>query len=141
MQPTSHRALRIIMLLFAAIEAIAGVLLLLGSGWVLSLFPAGLHFEGPLTLALLRLLAAIALALGYLSYAASRDPVRYVAVIDAFAFLLIAAAAVDIFSLMGHGPGPLFAAKVVFAREAVRVLLAVALIWLRPRGAPVNFAT
>jgi hypothetical protein len=132
MQPNPHRALRILMLFFAVVEVLAGVLVLFGSGWVLSLFPSGLQFEGPLTIVLLRVLAAIALALAYLAYVASRDPVRYVAVVDTFAFLLIATAVIDIFSLMG--PAPLFAAKIVLAREAIRVLLAIALIWLRPRG-------
>jgi hypothetical protein len=136
MQPNPHRALRILMLFFAVAEVLAAGLVLFGWGWVLSLLPNGLHFEGPLTLVLLRVLAAIALALGYLAYVASRDPVRYVAVIDTFAFLLIAAAVIDIFSLIG--PAPLFAAKIVFARETIRVLLAVALIWLRPRGAALD---
>ncbi len=133
MQPNPHRALRILMLFFAVVEVLAAVLVLFGSGWLMSLLPLGLHVEGPLTLVLLRVLAAIALALGYLAYVASRDPVRYIAVVDTFAFLLIATAVIDIFSLMG--PAPLFGAKIVVAREAVRVLLAIALIWLRPRGA------
>jgi hypothetical protein len=142
MQSKSHRALRILMLLFAIVEALVGVLFLFGPGRFLSFLPAGLTVASPeFTFALLKLLGALALALGYLSYAASRDPVRYVAVIDAFAFLLIAAAAIDIFSLMGHVPGTLFAARVVIPREAVRLLLAAWLIWLRPRAATADQVT
>jgi hypothetical protein len=130
-----HKALRVLLLVVAIVPAPAGVLLLLGSGVVASFAPVGWQFA-PVGFAvvLLKFIGAVVLALAYLSYAASRDPVRNVAFIDAFIFLLIAAAAIDLYALAVLHAAPFYPPAFVVARSIIRLAIAIVLIVLRPRG-------
>ncbi len=106
---------------------------LLASNLVVSIVPTTLlAFSAGFAGVMLKVFGVIALFGAYLLYAASRDPVRYVAVIDAFAFLLLAVAAIDVYALVVVH---LTFAPWVILRTVVRVALAIALIVLRPRGA------
>lgn len=132
-QPGSFLALRRLLFALAMLEGIGGLVVLLGSSWVLSLIPATLRFAAPgLDSELLKVFGAVALTLAYLLYSASRDPVRYVAVVDGFAFLLIAVAGIDLYSAVFH-TGPELAAWLTATRVVARLLLASALLALRPR--------
>jgi len=83
----------------------------------------------------LKFIGIVALALSYLSYVASRDPVRYVAFIDAFAFLLIAAAMLDLYASFVLHLAPFFTGWFVIVRSIVRIGIALIFIALRPRRA------
>src|SRR5690348_6525646 len=92
----SHQGLRVLLYVISAIEGMAGIALLFATGWVLSLAPHIL--AGPFTaflFALVKGTGILALAIGYLLCVTARDPVRYVAVIDALTFILVAAAALN----------------------------------------------
>lgn len=130
----SHKALRILLLIFAILAAIGGLVTLFGSTYVASLGVMHLNFAPyGLVPMLLKFVGIVALALAYLMYVTSKDPIRYVAVIDAFAFLLIAAACIDLYALVVWHAAPFYPAAFVIARAIVRVTLAVVLIALRPR--------
>jgi len=106
---SSHQALRILLLVIAIIQALAGVALLFGSVWF-SLLPTMPHLFSPdFASLMLKLFAALAIFAAILSYAASRDPVRNVAIIDAFIFLLIAVVAIDIYGSWVLHLSPVFA--------------------------------
>jgi hypothetical protein len=130
----SHRALRVLLLVFAILFAIGG-LLLVCSPYIASLAPSWLHAPPSIVdLIALKFIGIMAVAMSYLSYVTSRDPVRYVAFIDALAFLLIAAAFLDLYaSFVLHIP--LFVGWFVILRSVIRIGLALALIALRPRQA------
>lgn len=131
----SYRALRGLLLLLATIEAIGGVICVLGTGWVLSLAPPSFHLvSSGFVIAILKFVGVLALALAYLAYVTAQDPERYVAVIDAMAFLLLAAAAIDVYAFFAlHAP--FYPAVYVVIRTVVRVMIAIALLVLRPRHA------
>ena len=129
----SHRALRVLLLVFAILVALGSLVLIAGSSYLAAMAPAVL--EAPpsmLYLVALKFIGVFGLAMSYLLYAASRDPVRYAAVIDAFIFLALAAAALDLYASFVLHVAP-FTGWFVVVRSIIRVGIAVALIVLRPR--------
>jgi hypothetical protein len=133
----NHRALRILLFVLSAIEALAGFVLLFGTGWVLSLAPAKFPLHLPnsgFVLALLKGIGIIAIASGYLFYAAARDPVRYIAVIDTLAFILLAAAALNLYAVAALHIGLFYPVPYLITRAIVQLVLAVIVIVLRPRS-------
>lgn len=131
----SHKALRILLLAFSIIAVLVGLVMLFCSAWIVSVAPASLQFTTPaLLIVLVKFFGILTLTGAYLSYVTSRDPVRYAAFIDGFAFLLVAAAAIDIYALFTLHVEPFYPAKYVLARTVVRLALAVVLIVLRPRA-------
>ncbi len=134
--PDRHTALRSLLLILTVLAVVAGLTLLVASGLVASFAPPELHLAPPgFVVILLKVIGALLLAAAYVSYAASKDPARYVAFIDALAFLLIAAAAIDLYALGALHVAPFYPASFVIARSVIRVTIALVLIWLRPRGA------
>jgi hypothetical protein len=131
-----YRALRIVLFVISAIEALAGLVLIFASSWVLALTPTnvGLVNNG-LLLVLMKAIGIIAIALAYLLCAAARDPVRYLAVIDALAFILLAAAALNVYALAALHVGTFYPAGYLIVRAIVQLVLAVVIIALRPRRA------
>ena len=132
----SHRALRILLFVLSAIEALAGIVMLFATGWVLSLAPANLplHLSNSgFVLALLKAIGIIAIAFGYLFCAAARDPVRYIAVIDTLAFILVAAAALNLYAAAALHSGLFYPVPYLIARAIVQLILAVIVIMLRPK--------
>ena len=135
-QTPSHQALRIILLILAIILALGGIVAFVASELVASIAPASVHFVAPgLGLILLKVAGVAALTLSYLSFRASQDPVRYVAIVDALAFLLLAGAALDCYGFLTLHAPPFDSPLIVALRVAVRVALALLLIALRPRSA------
>ena len=132
----AYRALRILLFAISAIEAIAGLVLVFASSWVLAMTPAniGLLNNGVL-LAFMKAIGIVAIALGYLLCAAARDPVRYVAVIDALVFILLAAAALNVYAVAALHIGSFFPGPYLIIRAVIQLILAVAIIALRPRRA------
>ncbi len=90
---------------------------------------------GIVVVALLKVFGVFALMVAYLSYVAARDPVRYVAIINSLAFLLIAAAAIDLYMLLVYRASPFYPSQLVIARSAIRLILALLLLLWRPRAA------
>lgn len=132
----SHKALRVLLLIFAILLALGGLLLIASSTFFTSIAPAFLQCPPSMFyLVALKFIGILALAMSYLSYAASRDPVRYVAFIDAFAFLLIAAALLDLYASFVLHLAPFFTGWFVIVRSIVRIGLALIFIALRPRRA------
>jgi|HubBroStandDraft_4_1064222.scaffolds.fasta_scaffold1230243_1 hypothetical protein len=132
MQPT-YRALRVILLVIAGLDVLVGLLLLFGTGWASSLLP-GLALASPAVLgALLKGIGILAIALGYLAYVTSRDPVRYVAVIDTLIFILLGAIVLEIFAIRALEMGTVLPAGYIITRAIVQAAIAVALFLLRPK--------
>jgi hypothetical protein len=133
----SYRALRILLWVISAIETLAGVVLVFASSWVVAITGAQLSLVlgGGYVLLLLKGIGILGIALGYLLCAAARDPVRYVAVIDTLAFVLVAAAAVNLYAVTALHVGAYYPSSYLIVRSLVQVVLAVALVALRPRNA------
>ena len=132
-----YRALRVFLFVIAALEGLAGILLLFATGWIRALVPVGPGlFAGVESLLLLKAIGIVMLALAYLLYAAARDPVRYIAVVDALAFILIAASAINLYAVVALHAGDLYPGPYLIARAVVQLLLAIVVIALRPKVAP-----
>lgn len=129
-----HRALRILLLIIAIFTGLGGLLLIASSSYFAAMAPAVLQAP-PSTfyLVAIKFIGIFALALSYLAYVTSRDPVRYVAFIDALVFLLIAAVGLDLYASFVLHLAPVFTAWFVIVRSIIRLGIAVALIALRPR--------
>jgi hypothetical protein len=123
--------LKVILLVLAILEIAAGLLLLFGAVPLSALIPATLQLLPALATMLLMVFGVVAIGFGYLIYLASRNPVRYVGVVDTLAFWLIAGALLGLyvtFALHALG-GP-----AAWVGAVARVALAVILLALRPRG-------
>ena len=125
--------LRVVLMLLAIVEILAGLLLLFAAGPIVALAPATLGLTHNFGVALLMIFAILALGFGYLLFAASRDPVRYVAIIDTLIFLLVAAVCVDLYATLVLQVMAYNSMGMLIARELVRLALAVLLLVLRPR--------
>lgn len=133
MAPSSpdFAALKVILLLLAIVEIAAGVLLVFGARPIAALAPADLRLLPVFATGLLLMVFGIlALAFGYLMYLASRDPVRYVGVIDALIFVLFAGAFLGLYATFALH---VLSGVLVWSGTVVRFLLAIVLLVLRPR--------
>jgi hypothetical protein len=133
---TSHRALRALLLVLAVLIGLAGVITLFGTTWLYTTFITPAFGVGTLiTDVILKYVGVLALVMAYLLYTASRDPVRYVAVIDAFAGAAILFALIDMYSVVYLGLSSYYSPYLIWGRAFVRLALAGVLIAMRPRGA------
>jgi hypothetical protein len=130
-----HLALRRLLRVLAVLAALAGLWLLFASDWfffALPVLPADASVRTALVL-VVKAFGAVAFAMSWLLYAASNDPARYVAVIDAFAATLVILAVIDLYTaLVLHFTWAL-PAWLVWLRTALRIGLAIALLVLRPK--------
>jgi hypothetical protein len=124
-------ALKAILLLLAVLECLFGFVLLFGAVPLAGLLPATLHLLPAIAVMVLMAFGVLALGFGYLSYLASRNPVRYVGIIDVLVFLLVAGALLGLYlNFALHAPsGPL-----LWTGAILRIALALVLIALRPKG-------
>lgn len=129
--------LKILLGFIAAIIFLGGVILLFATPWLLHKLPTWwLAPSGP-PIVVAKFLGILAFGCSYLLYSASRDPQRYVAVIDAFAFVLIVGTALDIYATFALGFATYFPASLIWGRVIVRLVIAALLIIWRPRRAQV----
>jgi len=130
-----HRTLRIILYAISALEALAGVALLFASPWLLS-FARSMPALGAsdLLLFLLKGIGIVALVLAYLFCVAARDPVRYVAIVDALIFLCIGAAVLEVYGVAAMHIDRYYPNVYVLSRAALQLILAVVLYVLRPKA-------
>jgi hypothetical protein len=132
----NHRVLRILFFALSGIEALAGVILLFATSWVLSLPPASLPLDlahSGYVLLLLKAIGIIAIALAYLFCVVARDPVRYVAVIDMLVFILVAVAILNLYAVATLRSGLFYPVSYLIARAVVQLILAVIFVVLRPK--------
>lgn len=130
----SHQTLKVLLFIIAGVEGVAGIALLFATGWVLSFAPHML--AGPFSaflVALVKGTGILALAIGYLLCVAARDPVRYVAILDALIFILLAAAALNVYGVFSLHLGAFYPAPYLLGRGATQLFLAIVLFSLRPR--------
>jgi hypothetical protein len=124
----------VLLFIIAGVEGVAGLALLFATGWVLSFAPHML--TGPFSaflVALVKGTGILALAIGYLLCVTARDPVRYVAVLDALIFILAAASALNAYAVFSLHLGAFYPAPYLLGRGATQLLVAIALFALRPR--------
>ncbi len=130
-----YRTLRVLLVLFSILTAAEGLLLIVSSKpLVLRFFP---HLPEPEITTQLLIMAkqwgGLSLTLGLMLYLASRDPVRNVAVIDAFILGLCILALLPLVSLYTLDVRRLYSGYVFWGRPLWRLPLAALLYYLRPR--------
>ena len=119
----------------SVLEALAGLILLFATNWALSLVPANLALgDTGFVMIFLKAIGIVALALGYLLCVAARDPARYIAIIDTLAFLLVASAALNVYALTAMHLDKYYPANYMLVRIVVQLVLAGAIIALRPKA-------
>jgi hypothetical protein len=129
----SHQTLRALLFVLSGIAALAALICLFAPGWILSLQLGSL--PPPNTLfdhALLSAVGIFAVPLAYLLCIAARDPVRYVGVINAMIMLLVVAAFVNIYFVLGHQLEAYYPGGYLIVRAIVQLVLAAVLFRLRP---------
>jgi hypothetical protein len=129
----SHRGLRVLLGVMAALIALSGFIVLLATSWVLGLSVMRDFFGGSAIGLVFKFVGALALGLAYLLFHAALDPQRYVAVIDVFAFLLIVGAIIDMYVALTYAPVPPFLPGFVWGRAVLRLVIAALVIAWRPR--------
>ncbi len=135
MSSRSHLTLRILLVLFSILTAAEG-LFLMGSSksLILHFFP---HLpESEITTQLLIMAkqwGGLSLTMGLMLYLASRDPVRNVAIIDAFIVGLCILAFLPLLSLYTLDVRQLYPGYVFWSRPLWRLPLAALLYYLRSR--------
>jgi hypothetical protein len=136
MPRTPHRALRIVLGVFALLTAAAGLLVILsGKPLVIRLFLSPPEAEiSTLLLFMLKEMGGVVLMFSFMLFLASRDPARNVAIIDAFIVGLCILAVTPLVSLYTLDIRQLYPGYLVWGRAIIRLALAALLFWLRPRA-------
>lgn len=130
-----YRALRVVLRIFSILVAIGALLMIFGDKPLLvRVFMRPPEGEvSTLLLFLLKEMGGIMLMLGILLWLSARDPVRNVAIIDAFIAGLCILAVTPLLSLWMVGIHGIYPPYLVWGRTVVRLALAALLYWLRPR--------
>jgi hypothetical protein len=134
------RALRVFLLAFSLLTAVGGLVMIFSSKPLLMrlfLHPPESEIT-TLFLFMVKELGGATLAFCLMLYLAYRDPVRNVAIIDAFIAGLCILAVTPLLSLYTLDIRPLYPASWLVARSLVRLVLAALLYYLHPRQAPVE---
>lgn len=134
MSGPTHRALRIILLVFSLLTAAGGLVLIFANkALMIRLFlgPPESEFS-TLLLFTVREVGGILLMSSFLLYLASRDPIRNVAVVDALIVGLCVLAFTPLLSFYTLDLGRLYPAYFVWGRSVVRLGVAALLYFLRP---------
>jgi hypothetical protein len=129
-----HRALRIVLGVFALLTAAGGLLLILsGKPTVIRLFLSPPEAEiSTLLLFMLKEMGGVVLMFSFMLFLASRDPARNVAIIDAFIVGLCILAVTPLVSLYALDMRQLYPGYLVWGRATIRLALAALLFYLRP---------
>ena len=137
---TPRRALVILLFVLSALEGIVGLVLVFATNWLLGFSPGGLPPppNNDFVYVLLKGVGIVAIALGYLFCVAARDPVRYVAVIDALIFMCVAAAALEIYSVTSLNIGAYYPGPYLMFRAAIQLVTAALLVLWRPKVRPIG---
>jgi len=129
------QTLRAMLFTISTICGIGAILLFFASDWLLRILPGSVPPpSNVLELTVLKAFGIFLLALAYLLCVAARDPVRYVAVINALIFILLAAAVLNVYGLVALGLGAVYPAGYLVTRTIVQLILAAVIFTLRPKG-------
>jgi hypothetical protein len=128
-----HQTLSILLFALAAIFALGALLLFGASDWLLAVLPGSTPPpSNPLEFFIIKAMAIFLLPFAYLLYTAARDPVRYSAVVDALIFILLIAAALNIYGIM-TGLGAYYPTGYLVVRTIVQLIFAGVIFSLRPK--------
>ena len=131
----SYKGLSTLLYVLSVLEAIAGLVMIFGSSWVLSMAPASLALpDSGFVMIFMKALGILALGLGYLLCVTARDPVRHVAIIDTLVFILIASAILVWYAMAAMHLGQYFPANYIVVRIVVQLILAIVLVVMRPKA-------
>ena len=135
MSNPSYRALRIILGIFSLFTAAAGLLIVFsGKPLVMRLLLRPPESEvSTLLLFMMKELGGLALMLSVLFFFASRDPVRNVAIVNGLTVGLCILAITPLLSLYTLDIHRLYPGYLIWSRSLIRLTLAAALYFLRPR--------
>ncbi len=135
MSTPPHRTLRIVLRVFSVLTAAGGLLLTFGGkALMIRLFLRPPDSEiSTLLLFTLKEMGGFVLMLSVMLYFASRDPVRNVAIVNAFIVGLCVLAVTPLISLATLDIRRLYPAYTIWGRSLVRLALAALLFYLRPR--------
>ena len=130
-----YRTLRGLLLALAILAGIGGLVVLFDARIIFLALPTPTEaFAHSLIVLLMQGFGAIIIGLAILLYAASRDPVRYIRVIDAFIVMLVLLSGVDVYAAETMHLGGIYPGSLIWARVAFRLILAIVLLSLRPRA-------
>lgn len=135
MSKPPYRALRIILGIFSLLTAAGGLFIIFSSrSMVMRLFLRPPESEvSTLLLLVTREMGGLILMLSVMFFFAYRDPVRNVAIINAFILGLCILAFTPLLSLYTLDVRPLYPSYLIWGRSLVRLALAALLLYLRPR--------
>lgn len=131
---TSHPALRVLLTLMAIVAALVGVSILFAPRWIFTMSGAPEIAGQPLLILFAQAFGALAIPLAYLLYLASRDPVRYVAIIDAAIIGFAIVVPLEIYAILAGGLTQYWPPWLLWTSVVIRACLGIALFALRPRG-------
>ena len=130
-----YRVLRGLLLVLAILAGIGGLVILFDARIIFLAVPTPTEaFAHSLIVLLIQAFGALFIGLAILLYAASRDPVRYVSVIDAFIVILVLLSGIDVYAAQTLHTGTMYPGHLIWARVAFRLVLAIVLLSLRPRA-------
>ncbi|HET7206979.1 MAG TPA: hypothetical protein VFI95_10415 [Terriglobales bacterium] len=142
MAEAEYRGLRMLLRVFAALLPVGSMFMIFSSKELLTrmfLMPPVAEVS-TLLLFVVKELGGIMLMLGALMWLAARDPVRIVAVIDAFILGFCVLAVTPLVARAMLPIREIYPDLLVWGRSVVRLAIAGVLYWLRPRGAYVRGA-
>ena len=131
---TENKPLRGLLSVLAIIAALAGAVVIFDAQLVFWVLPVPQEaFAHSMITLLVQDLGALMIGFAMLLYAASRDPVRYITVINAFIVVLVLFAGVDVYAAEKLHFGAIYPGYMIWGRVAFRLVLAIILLSLRPR--------
>ena len=129
------RVLRGLLLMLAILAGIGGSFVLFDARIIFLAVPTPTEaFAHSLITLMIQGFGALFIGLAILLYAASRDPVRYVSVIDAFIVILVLLSGIDVYAAETLHTGTMYPGHLIWARVTFRLVLAIVLLSLRPRA-------
>lgn len=144
----SHPALKVLLTVLATLLAVAGIVMLVASPWVLDrlgawtgasgsvidfLLRARIEHNSAVMNVLVQAIGAFALCFSYALFAAGRDPVRYLAVVDATIAFAVIVSIIDALWIRALSGGNPYLIAFGWTRVVIRLMFAALLLILRPR--------
>ncbi|HME81510.1 MAG TPA: hypothetical protein VKF82_05490 [Candidatus Eremiobacteraceae bacterium] len=131
----SYAALRMFLAVLAVWVALAGLLLIFATNWLAGAYaiPTGPGAES--VGFLIKAIGTVVLGLSYMTWCASRDPVRYVGIIDALIVTLVLVVALETYEIIVGNADRMFPHHLILWSAIARAALAIVLFVMRPRAA------
>jgi hypothetical protein len=135
MSGPAYRVLRIVLRVFSLLAAIGGLFMIFADKpLVVRVFLRPPEGEiSTLLLSLLKEMGGVTLMVSLLLWLAARNPVRYIAVVDALIVGLCILSVTPLLSLWGTDIRNIYPAYLLWGRSVVRLAIAALLYWLKPR--------